>query len=313
MTLHALVDEDFRVIGCHAPLDARPERLERLDRLDRRATSYRFDLETDPCWSRADEPGEHAPPGLLRDLGIDPVALGEDVHRFDWVFGAAVCRAFSLLESWVADFEEHERGRLRPSRSLSALMEEERKHIALFDRYAELLLARHDRELFERCWAPTRRRLQQRYLRMRAQPDPAARHHGFWLNLLFFEEVTVYIDARMEAERDRVQPLWRSVHRLHRIEEVQHIVTDEAYLGAIHLEPARRDELSRYAMIGNIQIFHDVFGLAPALASLAELGKRDVHVAGRLTARPIFRALLTSPIFRRTRAAVPGLAGLLGS
>jgi hypothetical protein len=277
----------------------------KLGRLDGRRLSYRFDLERDPAWSRGDEPGTHAPAALLGDLGVNVAALGDHAATFDWMYAAAVCRSFALLERLILAFTRRERALLPPSRSLDALCEEEEKHVALFERYERHLLGRHDREAFERAWAPVGRRLDAQHASLHDRADHLERHYVFWLNTIFFEELTVWLAERYAAAD--AQPTWVSLHRLHRVEELQHLATDAACVEALALDEARRDELGQRFVVGVAQSFTDALGLGPALAHLAALGVRDVWPAGRLSQLPFFRALGEAPAFRRTRAAAPCL------
>ena len=67
---------------------------QRLEELDARNTSYRFDLDSGPCWARIDEPGLHVSPALLEAFGVDVARLGEHLATFDWIYAATVCRSF---------------------------------------------------------------------------------------------------------------------------------------------------------------------------------------------------------------------------
>jgi hypothetical protein len=286
------------------------QRSDRLEQLDGRTTSYRFDLETAPCWSRVNEPGHHAPRTFLEDLGVDVSRLGQHIATFDWVYAGAVCRLFVALEEFIIRFVRAERGRLPPSKSLDALVEEEEKHVLLFKRYEELLLARRDRAAFERAYAAMGERMARRHARLLDVPEDLDRHYLAWINAIFFEEVTVYLDQRLSRDGEAVQPLWRSIHRLHRVEEMQHLATDDAHVAELAISDARKRELSLGFTMGILQNYEDTMALSPSLAHAQELGVDGIYTRGRISERPFFRQLLVSSTFKRTRAAAPYLREL---
>lgn len=278
---------------------------ERLAQLERRSTGYRFDLEHDPQWERATEPGIHAPSEMLADFGIDVDALAPFAETFDWVFAASVCRAFVLLETYLIDFVERDHEHMRASASLESLVCEERKHIAMFNRYEDVILAHRDRVSFDRWFAPLGERLRHRHTtKLWAIPDLTTRHWAFWINAQFFEEFTLYLDERLQAAAD-IQPTWRQIHRLHRIEETQHVATDEAYLEALAFDESQVLEASRQFVYGVLQSLQDTVGIAPAITAVQEIGGVSLVKRGGVSQLPFVRHVLERPAFRRTRRFAP--------
>jgi len=283
---------------------------QRLEELDARNTSYRFDLDSGPCWSRIDEPGRHVSPALLADFGIDVARLGEHLATFDWIYGATVCRSFVALEESIVEFAHREHDRLVRSKSLEALVEEEEKHILMFKRYEEMLLSRHDAAMFELAYAPMGERMAKRHRSALLEiPDDTDRHYLLWLNTIFFEEFTVYLDQRLQVDKERIKPLWLSIHRLHRIEEMQHLATDEAYVDALGIDAARRRELSAGFVMGMLQHFEDTVAVAPALSTARAAGLEGIR-PGRVSETGFVHTILAGSAFKRTRAAAPYLREL---
>jgi hypothetical protein len=286
--------------------------LPRLLQLEGRTTSYRFDLEQDPAWSQMDEPGVFVPRSLLRDFGVDVDRLGSHFAEIDWIIAATICRIFVMLEECIFDFAEREKGTLLASKSVTALLEEEGKHIALFRRFEKELLERRDAALFERVYGTMGERLRDRHTqRLLAVEDDAARHYLCWVNILFFEEFTLFLDARLQAEAAQVQPTWLSVHRLHRNEETQHVATDRAYLDALDLSSSERARLSQLFVAALFQDFHDTLGLSAGLRRAAELGLGEVCPEGLISQRPFFQQSLRTRSFKGTVLAAPYLRELL--
>jgi hypothetical protein len=286
------------------------EPAQRLAVLEKRTTAYRWDLETGPAWDLVDEPGSHAPPELLRDFGVAVDRLGEHRETFDWIFAVAVCRTFIVLEEGLIEFVRREGARTIASKSLDSFVDEETKHVLLFQRYAEAVLDRRDRAMFERVFAPAKERLTQRCgARLWAIPDDVDRHYLFWTDAIFFEEFSIYLEERL-AEVSGVQPAWRSIHRLHRIEEIQHLATDEAYLEALRIDDARKRALSQSYVMSVLREFPDTVGISAALAFAKEVGLGDLCPDGMVSKRPFVRHVLERPSFKRTRSAAPFFAEL---
>jgi hypothetical protein len=291
---------------------------ERSRRADARSDRYRFDLDTDVRWHLLGAEGRHVVPSMISGAGLDLARLeaSPDAARaFDWAYGMAVCRVFNALEEVILGFERTARA-LPPSRSLDMLLADERKHIALFGRYAaHLERARPDLVApFERAFAATALGLR-RFAEPAHPPDSPAGHYVFWTNALLFEELTVYYHDRLArpAERELVQPAWLDVHAAHRVEEVQHLVTDDGYLEALDLSPAARDELSELTAVGVVR--HFATALVPFAAPLAlveELapGLGPLRTATPTTQTPLFKEVVSAQCFKRTRVHAPRVARL---
>ena len=115
---------------------------ESCEKIDRRNTRYQFDLEKDVKWESIRETGEYFGRSLMEAFGLNVQAY----HRFpeahdlmQWSFAMATCKEFAALEEVVLRFTTREKADLGPTRSIHLLEEEEKKHIALFQRYEEYL------------------------------------------------------------------------------------------------------------------------------------------------------------------------------
>lgn len=278
---------------------------ERAARLEARSTRYRFDLERDVAWGELGRPGLHFGPTWLQALGVD-AALGRD-QRFQWALGLTTCRAFDALEELILSFAAEEAARLGGTRSLKLLCEEEEKHLALFRRYAAHLRAARPEEAarLEALAAVDEARLGDL-----GETEPAARHYLFWLNTLFFEELTVWLHEALVSDGESIQPAWRSLHLAHRQEEVQHVLTDAAYLEALALEPAARAALSKRFLFRLEQGFEGFFGLSAATQWACEASGVPRPARAGLRELPLWDLLLRAPWFKRTREAAPYLQEL---
>jgi hypothetical protein len=265
-----------------------------LGELDRRATDYRYDIETDICWDQLDDPGAMMPPSVLEALGVDVAGLTAtgSLELYDWCFGLLICQHFIELErvviKWVKDNPA-----LTPSKSLEWLFDEEVKHIKTFRRYRKHLLAQRPEEaglaeaLLHELHPPG-------HFQPEGDGDLIGLHYWTWITILAFEEFTVHLYTMLRDAPERIQPAWLGVHHCHAQEEICHVETDRAYVSALLLE---HEDLSARS-----KLF-----VSWLLASYT----KTFRVAGRVSlGRPpkaFLDALLTSPDFAQTRSCAPYL------
>ena len=236
-----------------------------LEKLDNRNTRYRFDIEADVLWDRADEPGQYFPPSVLGRGGIDTASMAAIpgmAELFQWSLAVAICEEFVALGQRIIVFlrEELAAGRLPATRSADLFDEEEVKHVSLFRRYADHLKAQRpdvaaslDRHLaasFEGAW----------WFADRAEdyPSPAIYHFVAWLHFVYFEEYYIYLCRELQ-ENEGMQPAWVSAHIAHMQEERQHVLTDAAHLSGLDLTEAARRQWSTWFLE---QSARDASGLA---------------------------------------------------
>lgn len=280
-------------------------------RLDGRRAAYQFDLERDLPWHELSSPGRHMPVEFLAEAGFRVPALEPDLASLvDWAFALSTCETFIALEQVILQFAERERAALPESRSIALLCDEEIKHMRLFERYAERLRAsrpRADLELFDRAFAP-HRALVTHLEDPSRYPNLATCHYVFWLNTLFIEEYTIYFADRLEREPD-VQPMWRALHTAHRREEQQHVVTDAHFLASLPLDDASLRELSQLFAINLLRFFDTAVGLGAVLSVFGAAHPGGApRRPGRISASPLFQAMLGHRHFKRTRRFAPYLA-----
>ncbi len=284
-----------------------------LTRLDRRKTGYRFDLEADLPWTDSEQPGLYAGPYLLSRLGIrtssESVADAEAQDALQWGLALATAQAFVALESdvtaFVTQIEDAD-----TSRSLQLLLEEEHKHIAMFQRVAEDLRRARPEWVadFDEVWRPPVSWADVKKL------IPASEANQMqwlvWLATLFFEEYTVWIHHALQEDSSLIQPLWLKVHACHRKEEVQHVATDAAYLHRCGLEPEVRRRLGRGFLLFLETHFDRLLCLdvLDAFMRRRSLGHGVLSSDRRLASLPFQRDLLEHAAFRQSRNAMPALS-----
>ncbi|MGH7280023.1 MAG: hypothetical protein ACRELY_00745, partial [Polyangiaceae bacterium] len=266
------------------------------------------------AWERALEGGRHCPDALLTDCGVDVAriaAVPGALEIFDWACGISISRMFALAEANILRFEADAGEKLAQTRSLTLLLEEEKKHIALFERYEAHLLTLHPALVpaVNAAFEPTAKCFEARFQEL--DVDAPESHFLFWLTTLYFEEFTVYLDDRLRAESG-VQPTWASAHAAHRREEVQHVATDAAYLEAIHLTPPTLHRLSQSFVFGMYTDILHLWGLACPLAFLEAMHPTLAGLVpnGRITQRKYVQDVLCSRTFKRTRQFAPYLSEL---
>jgi len=289
---------------------------ERTTALDaRNPAKYRFDAEHDIAWDRIADPGDYCSTGLLDDLGVEWTALQSDRRaweRFQWAYALTTCHAFILLEEVILRFLDQERRRIDRTKATDWLAEEEIKHIHVFKRYAEYLRSRepypgacldfdaHFRESTRVLDGP---------LESAQYPNEGIYHYAFWLKTVFFEEFTVCLDECLRRHRDVVQPAWITLHRAHRREEEQHVVTDVAHIDALALSQDERAGWSKLFLVDLATHAGHYFCLETPWA----LVRATIPAVARsMRPRPLeesalLQVLRSSRFFRRTRASTPGL------
>jgi acyl-CoA synthetase (AMP-forming)/AMP-acid ligase II/aryl carrier-like protein len=311
-----LVEGGHGVDRAGAPDVLYPELARHLGRLERRVPErYRFDLEADVPWDRADEPGIYVPPAMLRALGMDPAPLEAEPEAWAMLQAAAastLCAAFEVAEVTITLFVDTRRSMLGNTRSLELFREEEAKHVALFRRYAEVIARRHPEHVVGLDWDPA---WGVGFWELFRAPDlfPNERvfHYLFWFFFTAFEEHSIYLADHLAAATG-VQPAWKAVHLAHRREELQHVATDHAYISALELPAAERDAWSEVCVAWLCQHFDTFFAFGPARRRVAERFPRLApHLrTGGFASSPFLQDLLESPAFRRTRLACPYLREL---
>ena len=257
-------------------------------KIDRRSTRYRFDLDKDIAWDRLAEPGDYFTSKMVRELNVrvDVLEANPAAHAlFQWAMALSSCRSFIELEDDIVRVVANSPEEFKGSLSVTYLSDEEVKHIALFERYAQHLEAQRPElvtrfnELFARC----------RYVQTIGQslplpdkaefllaiqqpvgfPKKAEDHYFFWLGSLFFEEYTIYLHERLSEEAASMQPAWLTAHAAHR-QEIQHVVTDAALIQSLAMSPKQRRDCGTLAILGLAKTHPYILGTHAAVTLVAE-------------------------------------------
>jgi hypothetical protein len=280
--------------------------------LDRRDTRYQFDIEKDVPWSSAADPGLYLPRDLIRDIGFDAGVLASETgawEMFQWASALLYCENFVVAEREILDFMEANAS-LMNQRSNALLCEEEIKHIELFRRCAEIIRQSRPEWVFafDEAFERTRSGLEGVELLLRID-DPTVRHLTFWMGVIFFEEVTVYLNKRLSVSAE-VQPFWKAVHRAHMREEVQHLLTDTVHLNAIEARDSDWKIAARLLLEALHRDFGRAFGFRVALEMVSEAFPRLKFNPGvAVTDTAVYADISRNhSLFRRTRACLQGRA-----
>lgn len=279
--------------------------------LEQRSTKYRFDLEKDIPWKALSAEGDYYSDKLLENLGFDVPQLNrhQDAKKIcQWAMGLATARNFVLLERDLIHFIENHCTDISLPISTKLLVEEEEKHIVLFQRLYDKMREDHVELLgvFDDAYSPPAL-FADLIENFAEQLSSAEIEWLFWLNTLFFEEYTVYFSQKLEKES--TQPIWFHAHCCHGREEVQHIRTDAAYLESIQLTVSQQRRLaiifSKYLMAN----FHQFFCLGTWARVQAELFPSFDFVAEgiSLSRLPIVADIMSNRAFRYTRKHLPNL------
>jgi aryl carrier-like protein len=293
-----------------------PRLSEQLAKLERRKPArYRFDLDVDIPWDRVDEPGVYVPREMFAALGIDTRAIEAEPEAWALLQTAGamtLCAAFEIVEVTIMMFIDTRRSTLGATRSLELFREEEVKHVALFRRYAEVLAARHPDLVAELDWDPSwGGGFWELFRTPELFPSEGVFHYLFWFFFTAFEEHAIYFADVLGRAAD-AQPAWRAAHLAHRQEELQHVATDHAYLGALDLPAAEHDAWSEVCVAWLCQHFETFFAFGSArrlvAARFPDLAP-DLRTGGFVRS-PFLGELLSAPAFRRTRMSCPYLREL---
>lgn len=283
------------------------------EKLDRLTRAYQFDLERDIPWDRAGEPGCYFNDAYLRKLGFDLDAVraapGAE-SLLQGLLALGTCRVFAHLETDVIVFLQDEHEDIAITRSALLLSTEEEKHTLLFNRFAALLVAHEPRlaTLLDPHYAPP-----QTFQRLREEREKLGRvevlHFLFWLNTVFFEELTRYVFRVLVEDADQIQPTWLAAHRCHDREETQHVLTDVAYLQRSPLTADERDRWSKVFCMHLFASYRQVLALDVVERAMGDAHPTLALFAGpqRLDALRFFEDVLQSRHFALTRGAAPYL------
>ena len=127
-------------------------------------------------------------------------------------------------------------------------------------------------------------------------------HYLFWLNTAFFEEFTIYLYDLLNEEAKEIQPTWLQLHRCHKNEEVQHLVTDRVYIQRSPLSADERYQWSKAFCLNLEENFQQFFCL-----DAVEKAMQEAHPGLHLVVRTAFVVRVT----RQQHA--PALAAALES
>ncbi|HEY8037854.1 MAG TPA: AMP-binding protein [Methylobacter sp.] len=292
-----------------------PNIVNALTKLDKRNTHYRFDLDQDIDWHRIHESGRYFPDSFLVNTGVDLTLLKTHPEAFafyEWALALIICRRFVVLEEAVLVWGGQIRDIDAETRSLELLEIEEAKHIELFRRYTEILAAVHPHEAKELQTVRyvTLQEFLNWMLNTRNFQSTTEHHYMVWLGILFFEEYTVWIDEILKKLGSDVQPAWKQAHSCHRREEIQHVLTDYAYIQALDTSHEQRRLWSENFFTQNInalsQECHELIALTQA---------RFPEIQQPLAMPVVGNALafLRDRVFARTRLVAPYAEFLAGS
>ena len=291
------------------------ELVKRFERIDRRTTNYQFDLDADIRWDSLAAPGAHFSSSLLKAFGLETISSHAEAHDvFQWAIALSMCGTFMKGEQLLCRFVEAYRKELGPTRSTELLDDEEQKHIELFRRYADHLKGQHPEWLaaFAGAFRPSIDYFENAGQQLLGAgslsfPTTAVLHYTFWLEILFFEEYTVYLQDRLLEGGATVQPAWLSVHAAHRREEVQHLVTNAEHVEALAMTDAQRAEWGKLFAVGLPRHYPFITGVDAAVrmidAMFPELA--PVFPASQLSNNAFFDDVLHARAFKRTRGCAP--------
>ncbi|MCH2187769.1 non-ribosomal peptide synthetase, partial [Myxococcota bacterium] len=308
--IKALSDSDGTLRPDHKPLY--PLLDEKMSRLEDRNLAYRFDLEGDVAWHRIEEPGRYYSDDYLIGIGVDPEVLKTEdgaLEYFERGCAYMNSRTFVTTETAIGSWLSEVRQVSATTRSLKLLEEEETKHVALFQRYAERLADLYPEQMedFEREHRITAEFLETEILDPENFESELNRHYEIWLAILYLEEHTTWMHEVLRSAAQDIQPCWYDAHYVHQREETQHVLTDYAYLEAL---AAPESHVYRWSA----RLFSVLFdAFAEEHKAMRELTERRFpNLKGRLQSDPTLlretsRAGYSSRLFRRTRAAAPFL------
>ncbi len=283
------------------------------EQLDARNLRYRFDLEKDIPWEKAREPGPFFPVEYFDTLGFDTEALGQNPEAYGFLqklLALCTCQAFAHLEDDVILFLREEHDAVPITRSSLLLVEEEVKHTVLFRRFSSILCEQTPglEEAFVRHYSrPPGFDLLKREREKLGKPEVL--HYLFWLNTIFFEEFTIHLHELLKGSSQPIQEAWKAVHKCHRQEEIQHVITDRAYIDSSPLTGEERDQCSILFFLALERDLLKFFSL-DCVEKVMKERYPDISLFARpprLRDLPLFDGLLNSPSFRQTRHAAPGL------
>ena len=287
-----------------------------ISNIEFKKTNYQFDIEKDIDWSRINEKGRYCSEELLSSTLVDISVLNAYPRLkefYDWALALLICVQFGFLEDTVVQWCKQTRKNKHGSRRINLLEDEELKHIRLFQRFAASLagLYPQEAESIYKIKDIAHNNYLNSFLDSSEYEDITHQHYTIWLGILYFEEYTIWVDETLKNMGNEVHHTWKQIHHCHRREEVQHIITDRAYisaLGTTHEERMRWSE-SFFKKIQEIRFnqFEELFQLTKRLFP-------DINLTIENTTQiRLLRMLemLRSPQFKITRNVAPYMAQLI--
>ncbi len=234
----------------------------RFQKLDKRSTKYRFDIEKDIEWNRIDEKGRYFSDTWLRNSAINVANIKKRPDILEYVevlFAFNMTKTFHLFETDVVQWEPEINQANAVTQSFRMLVEEEVKHVKMFERYETKLsemypdIAKNTDKILDKVLADFQEKQQDRN---RYETDRQY-HYALWLYIMFFEEYTVWFDTSLTELKGQVQPCWKQVHHCHRLEEIQHVITDKAYIDSLEISYEEKMLVSEKLIKDVLKLFQD--------------------------------------------------------
>ena len=286
--------------------------LDSFEKIDsRKPETYRFDLDNDIRWNQIDLYGQYFTMEYLKDIGVNTdvlemnTPLAEELQK---LFALSFCRTFIHLETEVVNFIKREYKELGISLSAFTLVEEEVKHTLLFQRYEKFLetqISPEVIEIFNENYHPPHVSTFEEISHVLKTKEQY--HAFFWMSTVFFEEFTIHFFDKLKIEQKNIQPTWYDVHKFHRQEEIQHVLTDKVYFDSLNLSQSEKNKVSKFFLM-YLELNFDKY---LSLNSLRAFFGVELIPESKLKETGFYQELLHSKSFRVLRGIVPLLNEVL--
>ena len=290
----------------------------RLSKIDKRTPNkYQFCIENDIDWSNINDSPLYFPSSFLDDIGIlshDAKITSEQKELLHWALACSICAYIEVLELFLCQFLSTEQNDLIPTESIKWFATEEDKHIHMFRRvHNNLRDSKPDEyKTLSKIWYEKMDTSLYPFKNEFLFPSKAIYHYSCWLLAMFFEEWSVYFGAKILNNSSGINSVWLKVHKLHAREEIQHVLTDAAYIEALDISDSDRYTYSK-KIWGWIQsnVFGWLFsGNAIRDFVVGAFPNLKIGTGASLASSSQISDILTSKWFKHTRKAFPYLLEL---